>query len=242
MKRFYKEVSISPSPLVGEGASRSDAEGGWVLLLDDKPIKTPARATLTLPSEALAEAIAEEWRGQSETIDPQSMPLTRLSFAAIDTVAQNRARVAEQVLRFGRSDLVCYRAEAPPELVARQTAAWDTLLDWLAEMHGARLSVGAGISFIEQPADALLALEQAVQRHGDFALAGLHAAATITGSLVLALALLSARLSAAEAFALAMLDEDFQAEKWGRDMEAEALRARLLADLTAAERFLRLLE
>lgn len=231
MKRFYKQVSVA-----------AVRDGGHTVLLDGKPVKTPKRATLTLPSQTLAEAVAEEWRGQGENIDPQTMPLTRLAFAAIDTVAQDRARVAEQVLRFGGSDLVCYRAEAPPELVARQAAAWDPLLDWLAEMHGARPSAGAGISFIEQPPDALLALEQAIWRHDDFVLAGLHSAATITGSLVLALALSGARVSAAEAFALAMLDEDFQAEKWGRDAEAEARHARLLSELSAAERFLRLLE
>lgn len=242
MKRFYKEVSISPSPLVGEGASRSDAEGGWVVLLDDKPIKTPARTTPILPSQALGDAVGEEWRGQGETIDPQSMPLTRLAFAAIDTVSANRGSVAEQVLRFGKSDLLCYRAEGPPELVARQTAAWDPLLDWLAETHGARLSTDSGISFIEQSADALMALEQAVWKPDAFALAALHAVATVTGSLVLALALSDARLSAEDALALAMLDEDFQAEKWGRDAEAEAHRARSLADLSAAERFLHLLK
>jgi chaperone required for assembly of F1-ATPase len=231
MKRFYKRVSTSAAP-----------DGGYTVLLDDKPIKTPARATLILPPKALAEAVAEEWRGQGETIDPRSMLLTRLAFAAIDTVSQDRARAAEQVLRFGRSDLLCYRAEAPPELVARQTAAWDPLLDWLAEECGARLLSGSGIAFIEQPADALLALEKAGRHHDDFTLAGLHAAATITGSLVLALALSSGRVSAAEAFALAMLDEDFQAEKWGRDAEAEQRRARLLSELSAAERWLRLLD
>jgi chaperone required for assembly of F1-ATPase len=230
MKRFYKQVSASAAP-----------DGGYTVLLDGTLVKTPKRASLELPNLPLAEAVAEEWRGQGETIDPRFMPLTRLAFAAIDTVARDRARVAEQVLSFGRSDLLCYRAEAPAELVARQAAAWAPLLDWLAETHGARLSVASGITFIEQPADALLALEQAIWSHGDFALAGLHAAATITGSLVLALALSGARLSAEEAFALAMLDEDFQAQKWGRDGEAEQHRARSLADLTATERFLRLL-
>lgn len=231
MKRFYKEVSASAA-----------ADGGHAMLLDGKPVKTPQRALLKLPNLPLAEAIADEWRGQGETIDPRSMPLTRLAFAAIDTVSANRGSVAEQVLRFGKSDLLCYRAEAPPELVARQTAAWDPLLDWLAETHGARLSTGAGIAFIEQPPDALLALEQAVWRHDDLALAGLHSAATITGSLVLALALSSARVTAADALALAMLDEDFQAEKWSRDPEEEMRRARLLCSLSTADRFLRLLE
>jgi chaperone required for assembly of F1-ATPase len=230
MKRFYKQVSAPSVP-----------SSGYAVRLDGKPVKTPDRATLTLPSQALAEAVAEEWRGQGEIIDLHSMPLTRLAFAAIDTVSTDRARIAEQTLRFGESDLLCYRAEAPPELTARQAAAWDPMLDWLSETHGARLSVGTGISYIEQPSHALLALKRAVWGHDDFALAGLHSAATIAGSLVLALALSEARLSAEDALALAMLDEDFQMEKWGRDAEAETRRARLLADLTAAERFLRLL-
>jgi chaperone required for assembly of F1-ATPase len=230
MKRFYKQVSASAA-----------SDSGYTVLLDGKPIKTPARATLTLPSPALVEAVAEEWRGQGETIDPRSMPLTRLAFVAIDTASVDRARIAEQALRFGKSELLCYRAEAPPELTARQAAAWDPMLDWLSETHGARLSAASGVAFIEQPSDALLVLARAVRDHDDFALAGLHAAATITGSLVLALALSDARLSADESLALATLDEDFQAEKWGRDAEAETRRALLLADLSAAERFLRLL-
>jgi len=231
MKRFYKEVSAF-----------AVSDSGYTVLLDGKPIKTPARATLTLPSQALAEAVAEEWRGQGETIDPRSMPLTRLAFAAIDTVSSDRARISEQLLHFGKNDLLCYRAEGLPELTARQAAAWDPMLDWLAETHGAHMCVVSGVTFIEQSSDALLALEQAVSRHDDFALAGLYSAATITGSLVLALALSEARLSAEEALALAMLDEDFQMEKWGRDAEAEMRRARLLADLTAAACFLRLLK
>lgn len=231
VKRFYKQVSASSMP-----------SGRFAVLLDGKPVKTPNRATLALPSQALAEAVAEEWRGQGETIDPRAMPLTRLAFAAIDTVSAERARIAEQTLRFGKSDLLCYRAEGLPELTTRQAAAWDPMLDWLAETHGARLSAASGIAFIEQPSDALLALERAVWGHDDFALAGLHSAATITGSLVLALALSAARLSAEEALALAMLDEDFQMEKWGRDAETEKRRIRLHADLTAAERFLRLLK
>ena len=230
MKRFYKQVSASAA-----------SDSGYTVLLDGKPIKTPARAELRLPSRALAEAVAEEWRGQGETIDPRSMPLTRLAVAAIDTISLDRSRIAEQILHFGKSDLLCYRAESPPELTARQATAWDPLMDWLAETGGARLSVGAGISYIEQPSDALIALERAVWSHDDFALAGLHAAATITGSLVLALALSKARLTAEEALALAMLDEDLQMEKWGRDAEAERRRARLLSELSAAERWLRLL-
>jgi len=205
MKRFYKEVSASASP---------SSQGGYVVLLDGKAVRTPKRAMLGLPNLALAEAIAEEWRGQGDTIDPQTMPLTRLAFAAIDVVTPERARVADQTLKYAQTDLLSYRAEDPPELAARQAHTWDPLLDWAAETYGARLNVGSGITHAAQPAEAIAELEQAVARY----------------------------VSASEAFAAATVDETFQAEKWGRDAEAEKRSRHLLAELTAAEGFMRLLE
>jgi chaperone required for assembly of F1-ATPase len=169
------------------------------------------------------------------------MPLTQLANTAIALVPERHAKAAEQILAYGKSDLLCYRADAPEELIRRQAAQWDPLLDWADATFGARLAVGQGIAFVEQPATALLALEKAVWRHDAFGLVGLHAAATITGSLVLALAMAEGRLAAGEAFALAHLDETWQAEKWGRDAAAIALEARLRTDLEAVERFLRLL-
>jgi len=233
MKRFYKEVSASASP---------SSQGGYVVLLDGKAVRTPKRAMLGLPNLALAEAIAEEWRGQGDTIDPQTMPLTRLAFAAIDVVTPERARVADQTLKYAQTDLLSYRAEDPPELAARQAHTWDPLLDWAAETYGARLNVGSGITHAAQPAEAIAELEQAVARYDEFELAALHTATTITGSLILALALAEEEVSASEAFAAATVDETFQAEKWGRDAEAEKRSRHLLAELTAAERFMRLLE
>jgi len=228
IKKFYKDVSVG------------EREGGFAVLLDGKPLKTPSHSAYALPSRALAEVLAEEWRGQGKTIDPAAMPLTRLVNTAVERVPVNRAPVAEQVLAVGKSDLLCYRAEAPQELAARQADAWDPLLDWLAGRHGVRLVVGQGIAFVQQPAEALMALEQAVWHLDDFSLAGLSAAALILGSLVLALALAEGRLCAAEAFRLATLDETFQAERWGEDAEAKARLTRLTADLAAVERFLRL--
>jgi chaperone required for assembly of F1-ATPase len=231
MKRFYKEASAIAA-----------ADGTYAVLLDGKVVKTPKRAMLSLPNLPLGEAVAEEWRAQGETLDTQSMPLTRFAFAAIDVVTAERPTIATQVLEYAKHDLLCYRAEEPPELVARQARVWDPLLDWAAETYGARLKVAIGIKHVPQPPDAIAELQQAIARYDEFELAALHTATTITGSLILALALAEEEISADEAFAAATLDETFQAEKWGRDAEADQRRQRLLSELTAADHFLRLLE
>jgi chaperone required for assembly of F1-ATPase len=231
MKRFYKEASTSAAP-----------DGGYTVLLDGKRVKTPKRALLSLPNLPLAEAITEEWRAQSETLDKQTMPLTRLAFAAIDVVTPERGQIVQQLLKYTAHDLLCYRAEDPPELVTRQAHDWDPLLDWAAETYGARLKVGFGIRHVPQPPEAIAELEQALVRYDEFELAGLHTATTITGSLILGLALAEEEVSAREAFAAATLDETFQAEKWSRDAEAEKRHQHHLFELSAAERFLRLLE
>ena len=230
MKRFYKEAFATAA-----------ADGNYTVLLDGKAVKTPKRMMLSLPNLPLADAIAEEWRAQGEAIDPQTMPLTRLAFAALDVVTPEREQIAQQLLNYGQNDLLCYRAEDPPDLVARQARTWDSLLDWVTETYGARLRVGFGIRHVAQPAEAIAELEQAISRYDEFELAALHTATTITGSLILALALAEEEISAHEAFAAATIDETFQAEKWGIDTEAENRRQRLLSELTAAERFLRLL-
>ena len=227
MRRFYTQVSIG-----------LPKRGRYSILLDGKPIKTPMRKTLALPTHALADAIAEEWRGQGEKIDPASMPLTKLANTAIDRVAGQEDHVIGQILAYA-NDLLCYRAEAPADLVARQNADWDQLLDWAAERTGARLLTRVGIVHIAQPEEAVEAFRNALAQHDAFALTAVHSAATICGSLVLALALAEGRLDAEEAFALSHLDERYQAEKWGRDTGAE-LRARALAaELDAAARFMR---
>jgi chaperone required for assembly of F1-ATPase len=231
MKRFYEDAIASASP-----------DGSYTVLLDRKAVKTPRRATLSLSNLAVAEAIAEEWRAQDETIDPQTMPLTRLAFAAIDVVTPERESVALQTLEYAKHDLVCYRAEEPPDLVSRQAHRWDPLLDWTAQTYGARLKLAFGIKPVPQPPDVIEELRQAIARYDEFELAALHAATTITGSLILALALAEENVTADEAFAAATLDETFQAEKWGTDAEAEQRRQRLFAELAAADRFLRLLE
>jgi chaperone required for assembly of F1-ATPase len=227
--RFYKEVSTAAQ------------DGGFAVLLDGKPVKTPGRAALALPTAAFAEAVAEEWRAQGEQIEPASMPLTGLAHAALDLVPHHRGKVIEHILGFGRSDLLCYRADAPSGLAARQARLWDPWLAWIAEAHGVRLQTGTGVAFIEQPVDAGLALEKLVCARSDFQMAALDRAASLTGSIVLGLAMLDRRLSAADAFAAAHVDEEYQAETWGRDAAAEARKAYLLAELAAAERVFRLL-
>lgn len=227
MKRFYKDVTVE------------EAAGGFRLLLDGKPVQTPARRALLLPTGPLTEAIAEEWRGQDEEMRPTAMPLTRLVHTVLDAVPSARSEVIAAILRFGENDLLSYRVETPVELAARQLG-WNDLLDWAAERHEARLAVTCGIQHVEQPVETLAAFRQTVEARDDFELAALHVLASISGSLVLGLAVLDKRLSAAEAFALSRLDEAYQAERWGRDHEAEERAARLKAEMEHAARLVRL--
>jgi chaperone required for assembly of F1-ATPase len=228
IKKFYKSVDA-----VGEG----DA---FAVCLDGKAIRAPHGAVLAVPKRTLADAIAQEWRDQVERINLDTMPLTRLAYAAADVALSQRARLTEQILAFGRADLLCYRAETPAALAAHQALAWNPLLDWATERFGARLLTGTGISYVEQSPESQVALARAIDRHDDFALTALHGASSLLGSLVLALALAEATLEAPEAFALSRLDETFQAEAWGRDAQAEVRAARLEAELRAIARFLRL--
>jgi chaperone required for assembly of F1-ATPase len=226
--RFYKNVDVV------------EENRRYLVRLDGKPLRTPKQSVLLLPSRALAEAIAEEWAQQGEKIDLDSMPLTRFANTATELRDEHRVKAAEQTLGFGKSDLLCYRAEEPDELIARQARAWDPLLDWSAKEIGASLETSSGIAYVAQSPAALAGFERTVIAHDAWTLVPLHAATTITGSLVLALALVRRRISAREAFELSRIDETFQAEKWGLDSAAEARANRLRAELKAAERFLRL--
>ena len=222
MKRFYKSVSL------GDGNA---------VLLDGRALKTPRGGSLDLPTRALAEAIVEEWRAQGDEIDPQTTPFTKLANTAVDGVTPRRDEVIAEIVAFAKHDHLCYRTDAPQELVRRQDEAWDPLLDWAAERYGAPLMVAKGITSIEQPQTSVAALRAAVEAFDPFALAALHVAASICGSLVLALAIADGRLTAAEAFVLSQLDERFQAEKWGLDSEAEARARRLAGELESAAQF-----
>lgn len=227
-KRFWKEAAVVQAP------------GGWQVQLDSRPVKTPAKAPLVLPTEALAQAVADEWRAQGAEIVPASMPLTKMANTAIDGVAHRHAEVVAHIAEWGGSDLLCYRAEAPVVLVARQAAGWDPWLDWAEQAFGARLVVTGGIMPVAQPADAVAALRAAVAGFDAFRLAALHDLVTIPGSLVLGLAVAHGRLTADQAFDLSRIDDDWQAEQWGVDEEAAESAARKRADIGHAGRFLAL--
>jgi chaperone required for assembly of F1-ATPase len=222
MKRFYESVSVAP------------AEDGFGVLLDGKPIQTPARAKLVLPTEALAQAIAAEWDSQGEEVIVTAMPLLRLANTVIDGVAANRASVIAAILRFGENDLLCYRAHQPPDLAARQHEGWDPLLNWVRQRHGAQMKVAEGLGHVDQTPDALAALRELLEGFDAFTLGGLHVIASITGSLVLALAVADGTIPGAYAFELSRIDETYQAEKWGQDAEAVKRAAALAHELDKA--------
>jgi len=234
LKRFWREASAGPAE-----------EGGHAVRLDGRPVRTPAGHALVVPGPALAAAIAAEWAGQGHgpgaAVAPHRMPLTQLACTALDRIGADPAATVTAILRIAETDLLCYRADEPPALVARQTEAWQPMLDWLARTHDVPLAVTAGLMPVAQPPAALAALRQAVAGLAPLELAALGLAAAAAGSLALALALAAGRLTAAEAAALALLDETFQAEFWGRDAEAEERRERIAADLEAAGRLFALL-
>ncbi|MGE0659098.1 MAG: ATP12 family chaperone protein [Reyranellaceae bacterium] len=231
MRRFYGAVDI---------ASGGD---GYAVTLDGKPIRTPSARLFAVPSGALAQAIAGEWAAVPDKgeIRPQDMPMTRLAMTALDRAAEQREKVVADIAAYGGSDLLCYRAEEPPELVRRQATGWDPLLEWARTSHGVTLTVTAGVMPVAQSPAALAALRAIVEPCDDFQLSALYQLVAGFGSLVLALAVLQGRLTGEAASDLAEIDAAWQAERWGEDAEAAARRARLRADMLAAARFLTLL-
>jgi chaperone required for assembly of F1-ATPase len=228
-KRFYTTVYVG------------ETDEGYAVRLDGKPIKTPGGNEFSVPTLELGEAIADEWRGQGAEIDPDTMPLTRYANTVIDRVSARHAAIAADLAKFAAHDLLCYREDVTTELMQRQAAAWDPWIAWVADRHGVELEVARGLTPIEQPAETLERIAAAIAAYDAHRLAVLHTAITITGSAVLGLAFVARALDAAQAFAAARVDEAYQAERWGRDEEAEARDARRLADLKAAERYLSLL-
>jgi chaperone required for assembly of F1-ATPase len=220
-QRFYQQAHV------GEG------EGGFPVLLDGRPVKTPARRALAAPTLALAQALAAEWNAQDEFIDPAQMPLTRLANSIIDGVLDAPGPVMAEVEKYLASDLVFYRAESPEALVARQAQAWDPVLDWANEALGARFLPSRGLTFVAQPPAALAAARAAIPRD-PWGLGALHAITTLTGSALLALALHAGRLSTGTAWAAAHVDEDWNTEFWGHDEAALERRAARFAELQAA--------
>lgn len=226
-KRFYKDVAVAAE------------DGGFVVRLDGKLARTPARAPLKLPTRAAAELVAGEFAAQAETIDPVGMPVLRIANSAIDGVAADPEAVLEDIVRFCGSDLVCYRADSPAELVSRQTVAWDAVLDWIGSALGVRFQVAQGIVHVAQPAQAVEAVRVRLKQETEpMRLAALHVMTTLTGSALIALAVAGGGLSVEEAWAAAHVDEGWQAEQWGEDAEAEARRAARKRDMLAAARLL----
>jgi chaperone required for assembly of F1-ATPase len=227
-KRFYKE------------ASAAEAEGGFGVLLDGRPVNTPARRRVVVPWRPLAEALAGEWAAQGETIDPATMPLTKLVNTALDGVAENMAEVEAELVRYGASDMICYRAGDPESLVAAQGAAWDPLVAFARERLGARLALAEGVMFATQSDAAVAALAAAVRGYvgegpgASLRLAALHVMTTLTGSVTIGLAKALNEIDLAAAWTAAHIDEDFQMRTWGADAEALARRAARFREMTAA--------
>ena len=230
MKRFWKEVEVE------------QADGGWSIRLDGRPVRTPARAELTVPTEALALAIAEEWRGVEDEIDPRAMPMTGLGNAAIDRVAPDKLAFAAGLARYAETDLACYRAEWPPELVQRQSEAWDALLAWARRRYDVDFSITSNLMHVPQPQATVERLAHAVTALDPVRLAGLSPLVTIGGSLAAALAVLEKAVAPDEAWGAVSIDDRWQVEQWGSDAEAEAALENRRCDFLAAAGFLELLD
>lgn len=229
MKRFYKT------------ASAEQREDGAVVLLDGRALKTPAKLDMTLPNLALAEAIAEEWAAQGESIQPQTMPLMKLAATAIDRIAVDASHATADIVRYSGSDLLCYRADMQVELAARQEEVWQPLLDWFQRRYDLTMHTTKGIVAVAQPPELAERLRQLCANLDPLRLTALHTATTVCGSVVIGLALLEAHIDAEAAYDAAFLDELHQAQLWGEDEEAAERRADLKAEIASLERFLKLL-
>lgn len=231
MKRFYKDVTTAAV----------DGGAAYEVHLDGRGVRTPLRRGLQVPSIALAEAIAGEWRAQDEEIDVESMPLTRIAATAVDRVADDPEGYVDQIAAYGGTDLVCYRAQAPQELVVRQVRVWQPLLDWARETYGCELTVTDGLLPVDQPAESLAQLRAAVAAHDHYELAVLGVVTSASGSVIVGLAMCSGHLDAATAFDVSQLDESYQVELWGEEEEAQARRDVLRAEIACSANFLALL-
>lgn len=229
-KRFYRQAGV---------AQDTDR---FAVRLDGKPVRTPGRNLLSLPTEAAAKLIVDEFEAQVEVIDPVTMPALRLANTAIDGVASDPQAVLEDILRFAASDMLCYRADGPQGLIERQNTHWDKILDWAQSAIGARLNLAEGVMHVEQPRESIAVLGAWLARRNDaFRLASLHVMTSLTGSALLALAVEAHELDADEAWLAAHVDEDWQIEHWGQDAEAVARRSQRHRDFRAAVNLLQAL-
>jgi chaperone required for assembly of F1-ATPase len=228
-RRFYDAATVAPL----EG-------GGHGVFLDGRPVRSPSRGPLTLPTATLAEAVAEEWAAQGDHVDPHSMPLTQLANTALERVAPGRAALLDEIMTYVDADMLCYRADDPPDLAARQAEAWQPWLDWAEQALAAPMAVTVGVMPLRQPEATARELRAALEALDDWAFTGVQCAAGAAGSLVLGLALGHGRLDGETCFALSRLDEIYQMERWGEDREALKAREVLRRDILAAERLVRL--
>ena len=228
--RVYKTVAVE------------EKDGNFRVLLDGRPVMTPLRAPISVRNRALAEAVAAEWDAQNPFIDPETMPLTRLVSTALDRVSPGREAHIDELMNYVDADLLCYRAAYPADLKARQHKVWQPVLDWLEGAHGVALAATEGIMPARQSEQAVAALKAAIAALDDERLTALQASAAITNSLALSLAVAHERISAAEAFVAAVLDETYQMEQWGEDELALSRRRRIEADMLAIGEYLRLLK
>ena len=225
-RRFWRE------------AVAQETEGGWEVALDGRPVRTPSKAPLIVPTRALAEALSAEWSAVGERIDPLSMPWTRSANSAVEKVKPQRGAVVAALAEYGGTDLLSYRADGPEALAERQRAAWDPLLEWAESRFGGRLAVTEGVMPVAQDASAVAALRAPLEAVDAFALTALHDLVVLPGSLVIGLAAAEGRAPPEELWRLSRIDEEFQAEQWGRDAEAEAASPTKEAAFLHAHRFL----
>lgn len=219
-----------------------DQSDGFGVSLDGRPVKTPAKTALIVPSRALAQAIADEWQAQDEEVNPLKMPLTRSANAAIDKVANQHGEVADLIAAYGDSDLLCYRADGPERLVARQNAAWDPLLDWAADRFGARLQPIVGVMHISQTPSDLAKLSSEVHAMDAFTLTAFHDLVSLSGSLIIGFAALEGWKTPEELWQISRVDEIWQSEQWGTDEAAQAAAEYKLQEFVRAKMFHQLLK
>ncbi|WP_420347555.1 ATP12 family chaperone protein [Pelagibius sp.] len=229
IKRFYKTAGSVP------------ADDGFGVVLDGRPLRTPAKVPLVVRSGALAAAIAGEWQAQGDDIDTASMALNNLACTAIDIVGPRRREIIDDLAGYGGHDLICYWSDEVDDLLRRQQDHWQPLLDWAAQALGAPLVKTCGVVSQDQPPESLAALKAAVESHDPLALTGLAAVVQASGSLVVGLALSRGRLNAEQAWKVSLLDELYQQERWGEDAEARKRQAALRQEIDSADRFLALL-
>ena len=230
MKRFYKDVTAA------------EKDGRYQILLDNRPVKTPGRNALLLPTDALAEAVAEEWQVQGEEIDLVSMVMTGFANAAIDHVQGKREAFAAPIIAYGETDMLCYRAESDSAQAEEQTREWEPLLQWLEAHYGVPFIRVEGIIHQTQPDESLKKIADAVLSYDDFTLAAMNPLTTISGSVLSVLALLEGHMSAEQLWPLVNLEELWQVEQWGEDFEARETREKKRVQFMAAARFYELLQ